>query len=81
MQTIDRQRLYLNDAITEFQHKCKLIEIIRPVLPFKIARVHGDLLLLDLQSRVQQVASSFAGGPQTYLTSNNDLQTTHIIMR
>lgn len=34
--------LYLKGAISDFQHKCKLINAIRPFPEFNIARMHGD---------------------------------------
>lgn len=61
-------RVYLKDAITDFQHKFKLIGVISPILELNIARVNGDLPFTDLQNRIQSTASRFASGPQTLST-------------
>lgn len=50
LQCMGKISLYLKDGITDFQHKCKLVDSIRSNRALHVARLNGDITLRDLQS-------------------------------
>lgn len=86
----DNVRLFLKDGITNFQLKCKIIEPIRSIPAFDIAKIHGEFPLIELQDHLKWASSRFAGGTQgstqnttgvgslTKLQGEGDSATAHI---